>query len=146
MDHHLKTHGKSLTNLYSRWQGIKSRCHNPNAANYPLYGEKGIAVCDAWKHSFETFESWALSNGYDKGKQIDRIDNSQGYTPDNCRWVTPAQNARNRTTTKVTQSTVSSMFLMRSTMSIREIAKKVGLSKGYTAHLLAGDFWKTGVT
>ena len=41
------------------------------------------------------FYEWAISNGYDDGLQIDRIDNNAGYSPDNCRWIAQADNLAN---------------------------------------------------
>ena len=59
------------------------------------YVKRGIIVSDEWR-CFPTFERWALANGYEKGLQLDRIDNTRGYSPDNCRFVTRSQNNRNR--------------------------------------------------
>lgn len=59
------------------------------------YKGRGIEVCQEWR-SFPVFEEWALSNGYVKGLQLDRIDPDKGYSPDNCRFVTPHENALNR--------------------------------------------------
>ena len=39
-----------------------------------------------------------MANGYSDSLSIDRIDNSKGYCPDNCRFVTMAEQARNKTT------------------------------------------------
>lgn len=52
-------------------------------------------VCDEWL-DFTNFYRWAMSHGYRRELQIDRIDNARGYSPDNCRWVTPAVQNRNR--------------------------------------------------
>jgi len=48
------THGMSYTRTYDTWNGMMQRCYNPNAPKFPLYGERGVVVCERW-HSFEEF-------------------------------------------------------------------------------------------
>ena len=74
------------------------RCTNPNSTYFPRYGGRGITVCHEWR-TRNNFKEWALSHGYRNDLTIDRIDNDKGYSPDNCRWVTPSQNCCNRSTT-----------------------------------------------
>lgn len=74
------------------------RCTNPNSTYFPRYGGRGITVCHEWR-TRNNFKEWALSHGYRNDLIIDRIDNDKGYSPDNCRWVTPSQNCCNRSTT-----------------------------------------------
>ena len=38
-----------------------------------------------------------MANGYEDGLTIDRIDNTQGYSPLNCRWVDYTTQENNRT-------------------------------------------------
>jgi hypothetical protein len=85
--------------LYGVWRSMKSRCENPNREKFKSYGKRGISVCAEWHDSWN-FVKWALLNGYQKGLQLDRIDNDKGYSPENCRWATPKQNSRNRRNTK----------------------------------------------
>jgi hypothetical protein len=77
---------------------MKDRTKNPNRKNYKYYGGKGITVCAVWENDFISFRDWALQNGYTKGLSLDRIDNDKGYEPDNCRWATKTQQARNQGT------------------------------------------------
>ena len=88
-------HSKSHTRLYTIWGNMKQRCGNPKNTLYPRYGGRVIKVCQEWADSFEAFYKWAMAHGYADNLQIDRIDNNQGYFPDNCRWVTPQANMSN---------------------------------------------------
>ena len=94
-------HGGSKMALYSNWNHMKNRCCNPNADNYANYGGRGITVCDEWKNSFAAFRDWALSNGYQEGLSIERIDVNGNYCPENCRWETMKAQQRNRTNTRL---------------------------------------------
>lgn len=87
------THGKKGSSIYNIHMGILARIRNPNCPAYKNYGGRGITICDRWL-SFENF--YEDMGDRPKGKQIDRIDNDKGYFKENCRWVTPKQNCKNR--------------------------------------------------
>jgi hypothetical protein len=80
--------------LYQIWSGIKQRCLNENQKNYFRYGGKGVAICNEWVESFETFLA-DMGPRPDKTYSIDRIDNSKGYNAENCRWATKVEQAQN---------------------------------------------------
>lgn len=101
-------HGESGTILYHKWKGMFDRCYNPNAKNYKYYGSRGIAVCEEWLNSYESFRDWALSSGYTEGLSLDRIDPNKNYCPENCRWITmQAQQGNKRSNIVVTMDGIT---------------------------------------
>ena len=90
-----RTHGMSGVTrppIYRIWANIKQRCLNPNNPRYKDYGGRGITVCKRWL-SFENF--YADLGDAPEGLTLDRINNNKGYSPNNVRWVTRADNNRN---------------------------------------------------
>lgn len=90
------------TRLYGIWVRMRQRCRDANCDDYKDYGGRGIKVCEAWD-DYAAFHSWAMENGYNDGMSIDRQDVNGDYSPDNCRWITIQEQARNkRNSNKIT--------------------------------------------
>lgn len=89
-----QTH-KTKNRLKSIWMQMISRCYNKKSISFKYYGAKGVTVCDEWRNNFDAFEKWAGNNGYSCTLTLDRIDRSQGYKPENCRWATHKEQQNN---------------------------------------------------
>ena len=87
--------------LYGVWVNIKERCLKPRNKAYKNYGGRGIKICENWSKNFLNFYDWAMANGYAESLSIDRIDVNGDYCPENCRWATPKQQARNKRDSKM---------------------------------------------
>ena len=112
---------------YVVYRNMMQRCgHLEGASERDLrnYRDRGITVCDLWQKSPLDFGDWLFAHGWHKGLQIDRIDNDKGYSPENCRVVTPKENLSNRRNTlRLDDGTSLAMFCSALGLKIREGGK-----------------------
>ena len=134
-----KSHG--LVDVY---YDIIKRCCDPSSKSYQRYGGRGITMCDEWLHDRQAFFSWCMANGYAPGLQIDRIDNDKGYSPDNCRFVTPAENQHNTSQTALSEKAVN--IIRGNNISRRktqkQIAEELGVSQSRISAVCRNKTWK----
>lgn len=102
------THRMTHHPLYGVWGGIKRRCYNPNSADWPLYGERGVKMCDEWKNNFMSFYNWCIENGWKKGLYIDKEVKTKElgipallYSPQTCMFITPKESSNNVRTNRI---------------------------------------------
>lgn len=113
-----RTHGKSKTPTYKNWAEMLKRCRNPKSKNWEYYGGRGITVCDRWL-SFENF----LEDMGERpdGMSVERMNNSLGYSPENCKWATFLEQMNNTRKCKP-------VFFNGRTITISMLAREYGLN------------------
>lgn len=136
-------HGMDGTRVYRTWVGMKERCYRVKGPRYDIYGGRGISVCDEWKNDFVAFWTWAKANGYTDKLTIDRIDNDLGYCPENCRFLTRADNNRNRRCVKLSfelADQIRSKYL-DGDITYLELSKQYGIHKATVGNILRNETW-----
>jgi hypothetical protein len=91
--------GRKETPEHKSWSEMIARCENTDNSRYPRYGARGIKVCQRWRDSFQDFFA-DMGERPSAAHSIDRLNNDGHYEPDNCRWATASEQARNRRTTR----------------------------------------------
>lgn len=117
--HKNRTHGLSNEPEYRAWENARSRCTNPRNRKFPIYGGRGISMCERWSDSFETF---IADMGRRPGPEysLDRIDGNKGYQPENCRWATVVEQNNNRSINR-------HLEMAGSTVTVAEASRATGI-------------------
>lgn len=92
----------SYSKEYAAWYSMLDRCYNKACQAWSNYGGRGIIVCDRWL-GIEGFNNFCNDMGVKPSPEhsIDRINSNGNYEPNNCRWATDKEQARNRRTNKL---------------------------------------------
>ena len=113
------------TPTYNSWAQMRSRCNNPNHPRWADWGGRGITVCERWA-SYENF--LADMGERPPGTTLERNGNDGNYEPDNCSWATPAQQARNQRSTKLTPEKIREIVGLAE-LPVSEVAKRVKIDR-----------------
>mgnify|MGYP001608781436 FL=1 len=121
-----KKHGHKVDGIatpeYGAWRSMKVRCYDKNSNAYKDYGARGIAVCNDWRDSFESFIAAVGSKPKDIDWSLGRINNNGNYEPGNVRWETKKQQDRNRRS-----NTLITAF--EKTQTLSEWAEQTGIKR-----------------
>ena len=121
-------HTGAETPTYKSWLAMRRRCVDPKK---PGYAGQGVTVCERWRDSFEAFLE-DMGERPSRAYSIDRIDNSKGYEPSNCRWATRSQQQRNKRNNVV-------LTFNGETMTLMDWVERTGLAEGtITSRIKAG--------
>jgi len=125
--------GLKASPTYASWCAMLTRCRRK-------YDKRGIIVCARWK-SFENF--LADMGERPSGMTLDRFpDNNGPYTPSNCRWATPQQQARNTRRNRLTLALATEVAVRRLRgESAASIAKAFGISESLPREIIRGACW-----
>lgn len=122
------------TKLQQAWHDMRRRCYDPKSSRYSRYGARGITICDEWRDNFEAFKAWSLANGFADDLTIDRKDNDNGYTPENCRWIARRPQVYSRSSNRTVTHNGE-------TLSLAEWADRLGLDAGLLWSRIFREEW-----
>jgi hypothetical protein len=147
-------HGLSTTKEYQIWNSMVQRCTNPNDRCYIYYGARGIAVYSEWinnpqafidylKTLPETWQEFELRTG--RRATLDRINNDEGYIPENLRWVSHQIQNENKRDTFLTEDLVKFILLKKKeepSITIKKLADICECSPSTVSSILQKKAWK----
>jgi len=100
---------------------MKARCLNRRNKGYKRYGGRGITVCERWMK----FENFIADMGKPPiGLTLERKNNNGNYEPNNCKWATRAEQAKNK------ENATPMLSLNGQSMCLVDCEKRLGFKRG----------------
>ena len=125
---------------YHVWVMMKQRCSNPRNKDFPLYGGRGVTVCDRWDDFAAFLEDMGPRASPDHS--IDRVNTNSGYFPENCRWATSKQQGQNTRWTKLSEEAVAQMRTMHANgASYVKLGRQFGVTRAAARQACLGITW-----
>jgi hypothetical protein len=114
-------HHMTGTRFWSIWKGMKARATDPLSPDYHRYGGAGRGICSDWL-DFKNFHR-DMFEGYRNDLTIDRVDNTRGYSKDNCRWISIFEQQANKNNNRLVEYQGDRMHLA-------EFCRRAGVGRG----------------
>ncbi len=134
-------HGMTKTREHESWLSMKQRCYNIKGPDYKNYGGRGIKVCARWRTSFINF--YEDMGPKPEDLTLERIDNNGNYEPDNCKWATYTEQARNRRNNVIYGMEIPNKIRQMNTAGLPSdlISEKLGLSSHIIGSIIEKRSW-----
>jgi len=135
-----KEFGSGVSRAYSSWTEMRRRVREPNRRHNGK-GYIGKSISPSW----DSFDNFLADMGErSEGTTLDRIDNSKGYSLENCRWADATTQSRNRTYCKLNvEKLVEVKKLYAEGVSQQKIATIMECSQRAISKALLGQTWRT---
>lgn len=142
------TSGKR-SRTHESYHNMTQRCLNQNRWDYPLYGGRGIAICDRWMPRPAPDGTGYRNFLADMGHRppdltLERIDNNGNYEPGNCRWASRARQTQNSRKAKLSWAEVEEIRSMAH-LDLDDLAERFGISEVQVSNILRNKSWRVPV-
>lgn len=136
--------GRQQSDEYLTWKRIRLRCLNPKATRFCDWGGRGIKICPEWINDYAAFLR-DMGRRPSNRHSIDRYPDPNGnYEPGNCRWATPAQQARNSRQAKLTEASAEAIRQAVSAgVPRKQLRQQYGISSSALHSVVTGRTWRT---
>jgi DNA-directed RNA polymerase specialized sigma24 family protein len=142
--------------LHRTYEGMIERCNYKKNCRYHRYGGRGIKVCERWarRPDKKALGFWNFVNDMGEkpeGCTLDRIDPDGDYSPENCKWSTALEQARNKSSdrkvrhwlAKLNEDKVRTIRMMASDgQTVNDIARRFEVSPSTVADAIKRRTWK----
>lgn len=127
-------HGMTKTPIYMVWAAMKKRCDCVTNKDYKWYGGRGIGYQKSWRDFVRFYKD--MGGTYKRGLTLERVDNSMGYSKENCKWVTWNEQRKNKSNNIVIEYNGKKYIL-------EELSKLSGIHRETLRHRIINLNWST---